>query len=49
MRFQVQGQLMITGVPFCDFNTFTRQELNAERIYPCIDTMSMLLRKLSDV
>ena len=45
--FQVQGQLLITGAPFCDFVTFTRQELNIERIYPCIDTMHALLQKLT--
>lgn len=47
--FQVQGQLLITGAPFCDFVTFTRQEINVERIYPCIDTMLSLLKKMSDV
>lgn len=47
--YQVQGQLLITGAPFCDFITFTRQELNIERIYPCVDTMSMLLEKMSHV
>lgn len=47
--FQVQGQLLITGAPFCDFVTFTRQEINVERIYPCNDTMLSLLKKMSDV
>ena len=31
--FQVQGQLLVTGAPFCDFVTYTRQDLVIERIF----------------
>lgn len=47
--YQVQGQHFITCAPFCDFVTYTRPELNIESIYPCVDTMSMLLEKMSHV
>lgn len=47
--YQVQCQPLITGAPFCDFITFTRQDLIIGRNYPCVDTMSMLLEKMSHV
>lgn len=30
--FQVQGQLMITGVTFCDFLVYTQKEIYIERM-----------------
>lgn len=44
--YQVQGQLLVSGAKFCDFITFTRQDLVIERIYPDVNTMSMMLEKL---
>ena len=44
--YQVQGQLLISGAPYCDFVTYTKQEFNIERIYPHETTMKTLLEKL---
>lgn len=45
--FQVQGQLLTTGAPFCDFVTYTKQDIGIERIYPHEITMKALVDKLS--
>ena len=45
--YQVQGQLLASGAPFCDFVTYTKQELSIERITPDEDTMKALVEKLS--
>jgi len=47
--YQVQGQLLITGAPFCDFITYTRKSFNVERIFPCNDTMLKLNSALHDM
>jgi hypothetical protein len=46
---QVQGQLMITGVNFCDFLVFTRKEIHIERISPDVDFMKELGSNLSEI
>ena len=43
---QVQGQLMITGAPFCDFIVFTYKDLFVIRVLPDQDYMVTLLNKL---
>ena len=47
--FQVQGQLLVTGAAFCDFVTFTRQDLQVERILPDSNTMHDMLEKLAGI
>lgn len=47
--FQVQGQLMLTGSPFCDFVTYTRRDFNIQRIYPDYNTQQDMVSKLSSV
>lgn len=43
---QVQGQLMVSGSPFCDFVVYTNNDLYVERIYPNKDYMEKMLSKL---
>ena len=45
--FQVQGQLMVTGVEFCDFVVFTKKDFVIERIFPDIAFMQNLLDNLT--
>ncbi|XP_076106234.1 uncharacterized protein LOC143074906 [Mytilus galloprovincialis] len=45
--FQVQGQLLTTGAPFCDFVTYTKQDIGIERIYSHEITIKALVDKLS--
>lgn len=47
--FQVQGQLLVTGAPFCDFVTYTSQDIHVERIVPHHETMKSMMTKLADV
>lgn len=47
--FQVQGQLLVSGAPFCDFITFTQQDLHVERILPDIVTMNSILKMLAEM
>ncbi|KAJ8299945.1 hypothetical protein KUTeg_021464 [Tegillarca granosa] len=44
----VQGQLLLTGSPFCDFVTYTRKDLKVQRIFPNQDTFEKLLEKLAN-
>ena len=44
---QVQGQLMISGVQFCEFIVFTQRDLYVERVIPDIAFMQMLILKLA--
>jgi len=44
--YQVQGQLMITGTPFCDFVVYTEKDLFIETILPDTETMNKMLDKL---
>ena len=37
--YQVQGQLLVTGAPFCDFMVYTRKYFIVERIRPHVQTM----------
>lgn len=46
---QVQGQLMITGAPFCDFVVFTSKDLHIERIFPDHVFMNGLMDKLCEI
>lgn len=46
--FQVQGQLLSTGLPFCDFVVFTRQDLFIQRIKPNKEVIEWMLTKLTD-
>lgn len=46
--YQILGQLLISGAPFCDFITYTKQDFYVERIYPHMPTMDALVRKLSE-
>lgn len=46
--YQIQGQLLISGAPFCDFITYTKEDFYVERIYPHRPTMDALVRKLSE-
>ena len=45
---QVQGQLLVTGAPFCDFVVFTRRDINVERIFPAKPVMLKVLLKASE-
>lgn len=45
--YQVQGQLLVTGAQFCDFVTYTKQDLYIERILPHEETMITLIEKLT--
>lgn len=47
--YQVQGQLLVSGARYCDFVTYTKQDLHIQRIEPNVDTMSCILDKLCDV
>lgn len=44
--YQVQGQLLITGVTFCDFVVFTKKDLFIQRIEPDVKFMSSMVEKL---
>ena len=46
--YQVQGQLMVTGVEFCDFVVFTKKDLVIQRIFPDLIFMQDLLDKLTE-
>ena len=45
---QVQGQLLVTGAPFCLFIVCTSKDMQVIRVIPHLDTMSMLLGRLTD-
>ena len=47
--YQVQGQLLVSGAKFCDFVKYTRQDYQAFRIYPDVETMEELLSKLCPI
>ena len=44
---QVQGQLMISGYPFCDFIVYTQKDSFVERIQPDLVFMSTMIENLS--
>ncbi|XP_038055353.1 uncharacterized protein LOC119727497 [Patiria miniata] len=44
---QVQGQLMVTGAPFCDFVVFTSKDIHVERIVPDTAVWEAMLSKLA--
>lgn len=44
--FQVQGQLAITGAPWCDFCVYTPIGIEVERIYPDQEFWQNLVQKL---
>lgn len=43
--YQIQGQLFVTGIEFCDFIVFTKGEIFVKRIRPHRDTMLNILKK----
>ena len=45
--YQVQGQLMITGAPFCDFVIYTSKDIHIERILPDTEVWKAMLNKLT--
>lgn len=45
---QVQGQLLVTCAPFCDFVVYTKKSLHIERIYPDMNKMQDIFNKLSE-
>lgn len=45
--FQVQGQLMVTGAPFCDFVVYTKKDLVIVRVFPDTLFMEMMLSQLA--
>lgn len=44
---QVQGQLLVTGAPWCDFVVYITKDMFIERILPDIPFMTCMLLKLS--
>lgn len=47
--YLVQGQILVTGLPFCDFVVNTHaSDLFIERITPNQEVMSRLLKQLTD-
>lgn len=44
--YQVQGQLLVTGAPFCDFVVFTKHDMYIERVFPDKPVMQLMLEKL---
>jgi hypothetical protein len=47
--YQVQGQLMVSGAPFCDFVVHTMKDTHVETIYPNSAVMQLMLTKLAGV
>ena len=45
--YQVQGQLMVTGAPFCEFVVYTKTDIHIERILPDTTFQENMLQKLS--
>ena len=45
---QVQGQLLVTGAPFCDFYVYTKKDTHIERILPDRDLCQEMLKKLHE-
>lgn len=45
--YQVQGQLLVTGVEYCDFVVYTKEDLVVTRIFPDLDFMKNMLDDLS--
>jgi|SRR5664279_2408517 len=45
--YQIQGQLLITGAPFCIFIVYTKTDLWHSKILPDEDAMEVILNKLS--
>ena len=44
---QVQGQLLVTGAPFCDFVVYTKCDVHIERIFPDCDFQNQMMKKLA--
>ena len=44
---QVQGQLFVTGAPFCDFVLYTKCDVHTERIFPDCDFQNKMMEKLA--
>lgn len=46
--FQIQGQLLVTGAPFCDFVVYTTTDFSVQRILPDEVKCHEMLTKLAD-
>ncbi|XP_045189076.2 uncharacterized protein LOC123546672 [Mercenaria mercenaria] len=46
--FQVQGQLLVTGMPFCEFIVYCNEDIFVQRIEPDRDIMLTILKKMTD-
>jgi hypothetical protein len=44
--YQVQGQLFVTGAPFCEFIAYTKLDLTVDRVLPDPDFQTTLFKKL---
>lgn len=45
---QIQGQLLVSCAPFCDFVVYTKKGIHFERILPDVDIMQNILDKTSE-
>lgn len=45
--YQIQGQLMVTGAPFCEFVVYTKSDMHIERIVPDMQFQEEMMEKLS--
>ena len=46
--YQVQGQLLVSGAPFCDFMAYTRKDFIVERIQPHMQPMEEIFTFLHE-
>lgn len=46
--YQVQGQLLVTGAPFCDFIVWSKEGSHIERILPDLDMHQDMLNRLAE-
>lgn len=44
---QVQGQLLVSGAPWCEFIVYTTKDMLVERIFPDVSFMTDMLLKMS--
>ena len=46
--YQIQGQLLVTGMPFCEFIVFSNADIFVQRIMPDNEVMQSILKKMAD-
>ena len=46
--YQIQGQLLLSGLNFCDFVLYTRKDLYTQRVYKDIQFINAMISKLHD-